>query len=572
METNNPRIAVVTTFPNDHFEVCAAEMLASFNEYWPKDIKIYIQLDEQPEDSFNDLNNKIVSILDQDRCYIAGKFDDEQRIFIERWKDHKPTSYLNSVVKFSHKVFAIEKCADAIKDDVDYLIWLDADVITKSAVDYEWLKTVLPDDDQVVSYLHRKGLHSECGFVAYNMKAGGYDLLKEMKNEYLLDHVKEYKRGATDCHVIDKCLEGKKFKDLCADYKVNVSDINVWPGSKLAERTVHRKGNRKHDAAENRGKQMSGSVDANNINIKTRNCLDHGKIKANVAANLGQIRAWATICRPSDRTYGMADRNNEIVLCSAGPSLVNHIEEIKKLQNEGAKVVCVKHAIEVLKVHGIKPWAVVLLDPRGHVEEFIRTPDPEVVYFVASMCDPAVVKTLNDNKCVVIGYTAFVNAGETELMLPSDLPVSGGSGTATRSIGIFSDMLGFKTFHLFGYDLCHQQKPDMKEKTVDGQDKYMELTLDTQSHKAKKVTRTFWTEGQLLAQSNELKTLYKDRKDLHITIYGDGLAGWMFHHWKLYEAYKKCYNANLEAKRVGAPTIDEFITAISAGSKLSRGL
>ncbi len=51
METNNPRIAVVTTFPNDHFEVCAAEMLASFNEYWPKDIKIYIQLDEQPEDS-----------------------------------------------------------------------------------------------------------------------------------------------------------------------------------------------------------------------------------------------------------------------------------------------------------------------------------------------------------------------------------------------------------------------------------------------------------------------------------------------------------------------------------------
>lgn len=559
----NPRIAVVTTFPNEHYSICAEEMLTSFAAYWPQEIKIYIQLDEQPKDQFDDLNNKIVTVMGEDRSYIAGKFDEDQKNFIKLFSAHKPKSYLDDVVKFSHKVFALEKCADAIKDEVDYIIWLDADVITKKPIDYEWLKTLLPGDDEVVSYLHRKGLHSECGWVAYNMKSGGYELLKQMKGVYIGANFDAYPKGVTDCHILDQCLEDKKFKDLCPDYVYGVDDINVWPKSKLAERTAHRKGNRKHEAASNRNKPAGGNViDANNMNIKTRNCLDHDKIKSNVHANLSQIRAWATLCRPIEGA--------EIVMCSAGPSLVNHIDEIKSLQAKGAQVVCVKHAIDTLKLHGIKPWAVVLLDPRSHVEEFIKNPDPDVVYFVASMCDPAVVKTLNDNKCKVIGYHAFVNAGEMELMLPADLPVSGGSGTATRSIGLFSDMFGFKTFHLFGYDLSWQHKPNFEEKTIDGQPKYMELNIGTQTHKNKTVTRTFWTEGQLLAQSNELKSLYKDRKDLKIEIYGDGLAGWMFRHWKLHESYKVSYNQNLEAKRVGNPTVQEFINAISRGSELAR--
>lgn len=575
------KIAVCSTFPASHFAVCAAEMLDTFIKKWPQDVKIYIQLDEMPENDFLSLNNRIIEITGEDRAFISGRFDDEQRSFIDRWKQYTPKSYLDDIVKFSHKVFAVEKCADAVKDEVDYLIWLDADVITKSEVTYDWLKTVLPGEDEVVSYLDRKGLHSECGFVAYNMKAGGYELLKQMRNEYVLGSFSEYTKGATDCHVIDLCLKGKKFKSLCPDYVYGKDDINVWPNSALAQRMVHRKGNRKFEAAKNRGAAMSSKgqdgspkiVDWNNMNVKTKNCLDHEKIKSNVAANISQIRAWATICRPSVNTNDYcADTIQPIVICAAGPSLSSHIKEIKELQSNGAKVVAVKHAIDTLKIHGIKPWAVVLLDPRGHVEEFIRKPDTDVIYFVASMCDPSVVKTLNDNKCKIIGYHAFVNAGEMDLMIHSDLPVSGGSATGTRSIGLFGDMFGHKTFHLFGFDLCYQQKPNMDEKNQDGQSKFMELNIGTNTYKNKYISRTFWTEGQFLAQSNEIKELYKARPDLNIIVYGDGMAGWLYKHWKLHKQFMMEYNENLEKKRNGTPTLDEFCSCVTRGADLSRGV
>ena len=563
------KIAVVTTFPNSHFDICAEEMLTTFHAYWPEDVKIYIQLDEQPKESFDELDQKILKIFGEDRFLLSGQFEDDQKAFIEKWKPFKPQSYLDDIVKFSHKVFALEKAADAAKDSVDYLIWLDADVITKRKVDYEWLKTVLPADDEVVSYLHRRGLHSECGFVAYNLKNGGYELLKEMKDEYLHGDFTKYTKGATDCHVIDKCLIGKNFKDLCPEYEYGQSDINVWPSSKLAERMVHRKGNRKHQAAENRGKPMhqqqadSNVIDAGNMKIKTRNCLDHGKIKANVAANLSQARVWATLCKN--------DPNGEIVMCAAGPSLADHIDEIKALQARGAKVVAVKHAIDTLKTYGVKPWAVVLLDPRAHVEGFIQKPDTDVVYFVASMCDPAVVKTLNDNRCVVVMYHAFVNAGETDLMIAADLPVSGGSGTTTRSIGLFSDMLGIKKFHMFGVDLAHSQKPNMEELSADGQKKFMEITIGTQGYKGKQFSRTFWTEGQFLAQKNEIEMLYKDRKDLEITLYGNGMAAWLWRNYCLYKKYQLEYNLRLERAREGSCSLDDFIATISSGNKLSQG-
>ena len=565
------KIAVCTTFPASQWEICVAEMLATFKAYWPEDIKIYIQLDEQPEAQFKDLNNKIIEIVGENRAFIAGLWDEGQRAFLERWKDHKPKSYRDDVVKFSHKVFALEKCADALKDTHDILIWLDADVITKRTVDYEWLKEVLPEPDEVCSYLGREGWYSECGWVAYNLKNKGYDLLDGMKKHYTSDGFNRLETGWTDCHIFDNeraflNSSGLPSKNLSSFYVKDVTDIDVWAQSKLAERMVHRKGSRKMIAHENKGKiqkaPQSNIVDSNDMRIKTRNCLDHKKICSNIKMNLSQIRAWATLTNPTDQ---------DIVFCSAGASLAEHIEEIRERQKNGAKVIAVKHAIDTLKLHGIRPWGVVLLDPRAHVEGFVKSPDPEVVYFVASMCDPSVIASLNDHKCKVIGYHALVNAGEQELMIPTDLPFAGGSATATRGLALFADMFGYKTFHLYGYDLCYPQKPDMSVLAEDGKPKFMELNIGTHSFGNKYITRTFWTEGQFLAQKNEVEMLYKDRKDLNITVYGNGLAGWLYKHWKLYKQYQTQYNERLNKNRSDTPDLDKFVEAISRGSALARG-
>lgn len=558
------KIAVCTTFANDSWNICAAEMLQSFKQHWPEDVKLYIQLDEQPEESFEKLNNAIISILGEDRSFIAGMWEDDQKAFMERWKGHKPESYMFDVVKFSHKVFALEKAAEAIKDEYDYLIWLDSDVITKQPVTYEWLKEVLPGEGEVCSYLGREGWYSECGWVAYNLKADGHKMLEFMKSQYTSDDFQSRADGWTDCHVFDHIRDGVlkwPTKNLSPFYKHGESQIDVWPLTKLAEKLVHRKGKRKLVAAQNRDNPKAGVIDASDIRIKTKNCLDHKKICENVNANLSQIRAWATLTKPTD---------SEIVFCSAGPSLTEYADEIREKQKNGALVIAVKHAIETLKSHQIKPWGVVLLDPRAHVEGFVKKPDPEVNYFVASMCDPSVVRTLNEHKCNVIGYHALVNAGENQHMTAADLPIAGGSATATRGLALFADMFGFKTFHLYGYDLCHFQKPDMAAKTEDGNPKFMEIPIGTYTHGSKYITRTFWTEGQFLAQSNELVNLYKERKDLKIEVHGDGLAGWLWKHHQALNNYKLQYNERLNEKRKSCPTLEGFVNAVTRGSDLSR--
>jgi len=549
------RIAICTTFPNYYWDICAAEMLAGIRAYWPEDIKVYVQLDKQTtKEEFDALDRKIVTILGPDRSFIAADWEDDQVAFVERWKDHKPKSYMDDVVRFSHKVFALEKCADAIKDEVDYLIWLDADVITKKAVTYDWLKDVLPTSGQVVSYLGRENVgYSECGWVAYNLKAGGYELLKSMRDVYINDTFKNWKNGWTDCHVLDRSMKGD-VKNLSFDVD-DSKDMDVWPRTKLAEKMVHRKGARKLQAAENKVNQTKPEprvTDIGNMQIKTRNCIDHEKICANVKENISQIRLWATVCKPTGR---------EVVICAAGPSLPFYIEQIRQKKAEGAIIVAVKHALETLALHKIKPDYCVLLDPRGHVEKFIRTPDNDVVYLVASMVDPSVVRTLNDNKCTVLGYHAFVNAGENAYLIHTDLPVSGGSATSTRSIGIFADLFGEKTFHLYGYDLCHYAKPDFTEKNEDGQSKYLEETMGVYTYGQKYVTRTFWTEGQFLAQAQELRNLYKDRKDIILNIHGDGIPAWMVKHQALFEKYLNEYNASLEDLRLNAPTLEQITNA-----------
>ena len=187
----------------------------------------------------------------------------------------------------------------------------------------------------------------------------------------------KYKKdGWTDCHVFDFCrAEGSYTK--AKNLSEGVKGKDVWPFTKLAEKMVHRKGNRKVQKPDEvkQKKEPINVLDTNNLQIKTKNCLDHKKIVENVNKNLSQIRHWATLCNPNEVDLGPKTSNcgtvntsktivqQPIVICSAGPSLSSHIEEIREKQKEGAKIIAVKHALETLKAHDIKPWACVLLDP-----------------------------------------------------------------------------------------------------------------------------------------------------------------------------------------------------------------
>ena len=556
---NKMKIAVSTTFPESYWDICAAEMFVGFNEFWPEECKLFIGLDALPDDRYKELYDKIYAASHNAReFFIGNEFSQEQIDFIKRNKESDNNKdYKLQVVRFSYKIFSLWRTMQHVKAlGYDYLIWLDADVITKRSINIDDLKKCLPDEGQDISFLGREGApHSECGFIAYRVNDVTNQFITDMVAMYIDDSVLTLK-GWTDCHIFDHLR-----KDLsCKNLSHGIPGYHVWPLSPLGQFMDHRKGPRKINGGDKIMKKQKTHValpsnaqqgyTLQNMEIKTRNCVEHAVILDQIKQNLMKITNFAKICKKNDE---------EVVIASAGDSL--NRSDIMPFVERGIKIVAVKHAIERLKSWGIKPWACVLLDPRPHVEAFVKKPDRDVIYFVASMVHPSVVDALLENKCRVIGYHALVGADEGKVLRPDDFVVSGGSATATRSICLLSEVLGFQKFHLFGYDLSHPAKPDMSVKSEDGAPKNYEIQIDAHTWGNQMVKKTFWTEGQFLAQAKELETLYKDDK-LDITIYGDGIAGWNFKHWKQYMQWAKEYTAGLNKRREKSFNVNDWLSSL----------
>ena len=87
--------------------------------------------------------------------------------------------------------------------------------------------------------------------------------------------------------------------------------------------------------------------------------------------------------------------------------------------------------------------------------------------------------------------------------------ITGGTCAAMRSVGIMHT-LGFRRFHLFGFD-CNIDKPDLKkqkEKEETGQPKFMQVCVDD---------KPYWTTGELLAMAQDCEKLF-EREDVDMDI------------------------------------------------------
>lgn len=75
--------------------------------------------------------------------------------------------YRFNAIKFCHKVFALTHCALTIESDI--LSWIDADSHTFKAPSPAFLKSLMPDDIYTC-YLGRRNMHSECGFMGFDLR------------------------------------------------------------------------------------------------------------------------------------------------------------------------------------------------------------------------------------------------------------------------------------------------------------------------------------------------------------------------------------------------------------------
>lgn len=505
-------IVAITTFPNDSWDVYAKKMLTSFAENWPEEIPLCVQLD-------NDLLLPDVQKSLREIDAIAVGWSKEHTEFVQRNKDKDDSqNYRRQATRFCHKVFATYRAFQAAVDQKkhegtapQYLIWLDADVLTTRKVTLDDIKASLPKEGDAVAYLGRKDWpHSETGWLAFDLESNGNLIIETMVDLYVRDEVFKFKQW-DDAWVFDEVR--KKLAILCTNLTPNAKGMDVWPQSPMGAWSTHYKGPvAKSELFKEQAPQQQHIPLGNrsNVIIQTRNAVPHEQIRAHIAENQRLIKNWIVPCQK---------HAEEIVIVSAGPMMTP--EDLLPEVEAGRRIVAVKHALGPLKEAGIKPWACILLDPRPHVNDFVQRPDTDVIWFVASQVDPEVVKTLRNAGCTVWGYHAAVNAQEGEITKeqPHSI-ISGGTATATRGMHVLNH-LGFSKFRLYGYDLCLFDKPNLNEKDPEGQPKYLEISIgfNDQAFASK---RCFWTKPELIAQFEEINDIIKN-ETFEIEAFGEGL-------------------------------------------------
>jgi hypothetical protein len=549
-------IAVITTFPNNSWEIYAKKMIQSFVANWPQEIPLLIQLDD-------DLLVRDVQKLLRPQDAIAVGWEDDHKAFVERNKGKDdPQDYRKQAVRFCHKVFAIRRALKAIEDakannepTARYLIWVDADVITQRKVTLDEVRECLPKEGDAIAYLGRKDWpHSECGWLAFDLENGGDLAIANMFNTYVSEEI--FKHTQThDSWIWDRLREiqensGMKWTNLTADKP----GMDIWPHSPMGKWSTHYKGPQAKADLVNLGqpRQLNQNGMQSNIIIQTQNAIPNEEIRKNIETNQTLINHWIRPCKPTDE---------EIVVVSAGPMLI--AEDVRR--ERGKRIVAVKHALEPLKAAGIKPWACILLDPRDHVAKFVDNPDKDVIWIVASQVQPEVTRKLIDAGCTVWGYHAAVAAGEQELTKKQQYAViSGGSATATRGLYVLKH-LGFKNMVLYGYDLCFADRQDLNARDERGQPKYLEMSIGLQ-HPLYSIKRCFWSEPQLIAQFEELNDIIKNNI-FNLRAYGDGIIPFVLKAKQTGELRESELRTKINGKRL--PTYEQLLKCSSKKKMLS---
>jgi hypothetical protein len=177
-----PSLQVITTFPQNRWDVYAKRMLQSHIDYWPDNVKITAYHEGPTPDLHHEkieyvntekVNPDLVAFKNRHKNDPVANGELQEIAGGARRhpnagnNDRGKGSYLWDAVRFAHKTFAVDH---AIKNiDVDYVLWLDADTYTFRSIPKDFVTNLLPFD-KLVNYLGRGNKYPECGWVCYNRR------------------------------------------------------------------------------------------------------------------------------------------------------------------------------------------------------------------------------------------------------------------------------------------------------------------------------------------------------------------------------------------------------------------
>lgn len=501
---------VVSSFGPGGWDQYAKKFAETFVEFWPEGVNLLLYYHDCERPAFE--NPRVTFKFlgeDKDRAAFLANITNVPEA---AGNVNGQYNFRFDAVKFCNKVFAIVNAAEVASDaGADHLLWLDADTFTEEKVVVEELLTKNPCD---IAYLGRTAInYAETSFIIFNLKS-------EKTSQFIRDFVALYVTGELlnykewhDGFLFSRLLELHKLHGLkTINLSIHCHDLDAFHKAPIGKFMTHLKGNKK--LAQNPGMQP--------IRVKPRDCVPDESNIANIQANVAQIDEWVKHCLP---------HAGRAIIASAGPSLLDHIEEIRAAQQKGAFVMCVKHSYPILRDHAIVPDGCLVLDPRPFHEEsthgqkrsgLLTNADQRTIFFVATMTNPEYVPYLRERNVRILGWHAMSNA-ITKAGVPVEFAVSGGTCSAIRALAVMHAM-GFRVFDIYGIDGSIKGPPspaEMERKDPEGRPWWMEVSADPEGkHK-------FWSTGEMIALVQDVEQLAKTlpQLDSEVRFHSDHLAG-----------------------------------------------
>ncbi len=232
--------------------------------------------------------------------------------------------------------------------------------------------------------------------------------------------------------------------------------------------------------------------------------------RANVAVNIAA--GW-------EQVTPHVTNDVEVMILGGGPSLNEFVDEIRQKRAAGVKLITLNGTYNWALDHGLTPSAQVMVDAREFNKRFTKPVVDGCKYLIASQCDPAVLEGLPKDRTLLWHTSAESIKDLLDVQYRVWWGIPGGSTVMLRAIPLLR-MLGFKKFHLYGFDSCIRDAGETGEHHAYSQ-------AENDSEHVISVTvgeRVFRCHSWMVSQGSEFCELVKFLGDeIELNVRGDGL-------------------------------------------------
>lgn len=248
-------------------------------------------------------------------------------------------------------------------------------------------------------------------------------------------------------------------------------------------------------------------------------------------------------------------REEPLIIVGGGPSVRHDLDIIREGKNvHGAKIMAVNGSHDFLIGNGIVPDYHAMMDANPIVAEYVRNPRRDVIYLVASQCNPCVFDALQGYETLC--WHVIEGMGEEKILSDylGTIHVNHGTGEIVKKPGKIANIapwvycdggcsivlrvprlgwyMGFREFHFFGVDSSYEEKNQQHAYSLPG-DGYDTVICRIGDDKGRNMradanAKTYITSQQLMKQALGFRDMVQQWHErfngCELYVYGSGLA------------------------------------------------